>query len=389
MGVTGQKLYQRFTMTRQKLLRLLILAVVISVISLLHYTTTTDHSHVHDIYRRLYYIPVVFGGIWFGLGGGLSTALLVSVIYAPHVLFQWGRMPTEHPEQYLEILLYNVIGVITGALASREHSQRLRAEKAAERLADSYAKLREQADMIIEIEDQLRRADRLAALGELSAGMAHEIRNPLGSIRGTAEILRDAFAPDDKYAEFTVILMKEVDRLNQVLEDFLHFVRPEPVEKQKFLPAEALREVLQLAEVQARKAGVDIVTEIPELPQVQGNSGQLKQVFLNLILNAIQAMSAGGRLEVDARQCGNGVICRFTDNGPGIAAENLERIFNPFFTTKQEGSGLGLAIAHRIVDSVAGKLQVESRLGQGTTFTLRLAVADNLGAKHEKTSSGH
>ena len=117
MGVTGQKLYQRFTMTHQKLLRLLILAVVISVISLLHYTTTTDHSHVHDIYRRLYYIPVVFGGIWFGLGGGLSTALLVSVIYAPHVLFQWGRMPTEHPEQYLEILLYNVIGVITGALA--------------------------------------------------------------------------------------------------------------------------------------------------------------------------------------------------------------------------------------------------------------------------------
>lgn len=382
-------LAKRFNLTRQKLLRLMILALLIVAISALHYLTATDHAHIHDVYRRLYFIPVILGGIWFGLRGGFSTALLVSVVYAPHVLFQWGRIPGNHPEQYLEILLYNVIGVITGLLSSREHSQRLRAEKAAERLADSYAKLREQADMIIEIEDQLRRADRLAALGELSAGMAHEIRNPLGSIRGTAEILRDAFAPDDKYAEFTVILMKEVDRLNQVLEDFLHFVRPEPSEKQKFLPAEALRDVLQLAEVQARKTGVKVVTEIPELPQVHGDSGQLKQVFLNLTLNAVQAMSAGGCLDVQAEQCGNWVLCRFTDNGPGIADENLERIFNPFFTTKQEGSGLGLAIAHRIVDSVAGQLLVESRVGEGTTFTLKLRVAGNAGEDYEKTSAGH
>jgi signal transduction histidine kinase len=382
-------LAKRFNLTRQKLLRLTILGLLIAAISALHYMTATDHTHIHDVYRRLYFIPVILGGIWFGLRGGFSTALLVSVTYAPHVLFQWGRIPGNHPEQYLEILLYNVIGVITGLLSSREHSQRLRAEKAAERLADSYAKLREQADMIIEIEDQLRRADRLAALGELSAGMAHEIRNPLGSIRGTAEILRDAFAPDDKYAEFTIILMKEVDRLNQVLEDFLHFVRPEPSEKQKFLPATALRDVLQLAEVQARKAGVKVVTEIPELPQVQGDSGQLKQVFLNLILNAVQAMTAGGRLDVHAEQCDNWVICRFTDNGPGIADENIERIFNPFFTTKQEGSGLGLAIAHRIVDSVAGQLLVESRVGEGTTFTLKLRVAGNAGEEHEKTSAGH
>lgn len=373
------QLTKRFNLTRQKLLRLTILAVLIVAISALHYLTTTDHAHIHDIYRRLYFIPVILGGIWFGLRGGFGTALLVSVAYAPHVLFQWGRIPVNHPEQYLEVLLYNVVGVITGLLSSREHNQRLRAEKTAERLADSYAKLREQADMIIEIEDQLRRADRLTALGELSAGMAHEIRNPLGSIRGTAEILRDAFAPDDKYAEFTVILMKEVDRLNHVLEDFLRFVRPEPSEKQKFSPAEALREVLQLVEVQARKAGVQVVTEIPELPQVQGDGGQLKQVFLNLILNAVQAMTAGGRLRVDAEQCGPWVVCRFADNGPGIANENLERIFNPFFTTKQEGSGLGLAIAHRIVDSVAGQLLVESQAGEGTTFTLKLRVAGNAG----------
>ncbi len=369
--------------TRQTLLRLLILFLLIGGITALHYLTATDRAHAHDVFRRLYFIPVILGGIWFGLRGGFSTALFVSVVYAPHVVFQWGKIPGSHPEQYLEILLFNVIGVITGSLASKEHQQRLRAEESAARLAGSFAKLRSQADMILEIEDQLRRADRLTALGELSAGMAHEIRNPLGSIRGTAEILRDAFPPDHKYAEFTIILVKEVDRLNQVLEDFLRFVRPEPSEQVRFLPAVTLREVLQLGEVQARKANVNIVTEIQDLPETEGEAGQFKQVFLNLILNAVQAMTDGGQLHVIAEACDNWVTCRFIDNGPGIPKENLERIFNPFFTTKQEGTGLGLAITSRIVENAGGRIKVESEEGQGTTFTLKLRIATLAGEDNE------
>ncbi len=369
--------------TRQTLLRLLILFLLIGGITALHYLTATDRAHAHDVFRRLYSIPVILGGIWFGLRGGFITALIVSVVYAPHVVFQWGRIPGSHPEQYLEILLFNIIGVITGSLASKEHQQRLRAEESAARLAGSFAKLRSQADMILEIEDQLRRADRLTALGELSAGMAHEIRNPLGSIRGTAEILRDAFPPDHKYAEFTIILVKEVDRLNQVLEDFLRFVRPEPSEQVRFLPAETLREVLQLGEVQARKANVNIVTEIQDLPEAEGKAGQFKQVFLNLILNAVQAMTDGGQLHVIAEACDDWVTCRFIDNGPGIPKENLERIFNPFFTTKQEGTGLGLAITSRIVENAGGRIKVESEVGQGTTFTLKLRLATLAGEDNE------
>ncbi len=380
---------KRFTLSRQNVLRLLILLVLISSITSLHYLTTTDRAHIHDIYRRLYFIPVILGGIWFGLRGGFGSSLLVSVVYAPHVVFQWGSVPGVHPEQYLEILLFNIIGVITGSLSSREHQQRLRAEASAQRLAGSFAKLREQADMILEIEDQLRRADRLTALGELSAGMAHEIRNPLGSIRGTAEILRDAFEPDNKYAEFTAILMKEVDRLNQVLEDFLRFVRPEPSDLSRFLPAETLQEVLQLGEVQARKAKVNILAEIPELPETEGEAGQFKQVFLNLILNAVQAMSEGGQLHITAEVCDRWVICRFIDNGPGIPKENLERIFNPFFTTKQEGTGLGLAITSRIVENSGGRIKVESEPGQGTTFTLKLRVMTAAGDENEEENTGH
>ncbi|WP_020676614.1 two-component system sensor histidine kinase NtrB [Geopsychrobacter electrodiphilus] len=374
---------------RQTLLRLLLLLSMVVAITSLHYLTATARAEAHDVFRRLYYIPVILGGIWFGLRGGFGTALLVSVMYAPHVVFQWGRLPGGHPEQYLEILLFNIIGIITGSLASREHQQRLRAEESAARLAGSFAKLREQADLIIEIEDQLRRADRLTALGELSAGMAHEIRNPLGSIRGTAEILRDAFPPEHKYAEFTAILVKEVDRLNQVLEDFLRFVRPEPVDRVSFLPAETLRDVLHLTEVQARKARVNIVTEIPDLPETEGGASQFKQVFLNLILNAVQAMPNGGQLHVAAESDEKWVVCRFIDNGPGIPKENIERIFNPFFTTKQEGTGLGLAITSRIVENAGGRIKVESNPGQGTTFTLKLRLAAFAGEEHEKTDSYH
>jgi len=380
---------EKLSLTRQVLLRVVVLLVLVGCITVLHYITATDREHAHDVYRRLYFIPVILGGIWFGLRGGFGTALFVSVVYAPHVVFQWGKISGAHPEKYLEILLFNIIGIITGSLASREHQQRLRAEESAQRLAASFAKLREQADMILEIEEQLRRADRLSALGELSAGMAHDIRNPLGSIRGTAEILRDAFGPDDKYAEFTGILVKEVDRLNQVLEDFLRFVRPEPSEQARFRPDETLREVLQLSEVQIRKANVNVVAEISDLPEVDGAAGQFKQVFLNLILNAAQAMTSGGQLHIVAEVRENWVICRFEDNGPGIAKENLERIFNPFFTTKQEGTGLGLAITGRIIENVGGRIKVESEVGKGTTFTLKLRVAPNAGEINEEADSGH
>jgi len=256
---------------KRDMFRLLILVVMVAGITALHYLTATEHHANHGIYRRLYYVPVVLGGLWYCLRGGVGVALLVSVLYAPHVLFQWGHLPDIHIEQYLEILIYNTIGFLTGFLSARERAQRIKAEDSAEHLATSYAKLKAQADLILEIEDQLRRADRLTALGELSAGMAHEIRNPLGSIRGTAEILQDAFPPDDRYAEFTKILVSEVDRLNKVLEDFLNFARPDDSEQHDFQPDLVLHEVLQLIGRQADKKQIGIVWDEQSLPLAVGD----------------------------------------------------------------------------------------------------------------------
>ncbi len=356
-------------------LRLSIIAAFLLLVTALHYLTTTQMVNAHDIYRRLYYVPIVLGGVWFALRGGIVTAILASLLYMPHVLFHWQQNPTIALEQYLEIVLYNVIGCLTGFLAQRERQQKYRYQKAAETLEGSYLKLREQADQIIEIEEQLRRADRLSALGELSAGMAHEIRNPLGSIKGTAEILRDGVAADDPKLEFAEILIKEVDRLNGVLQDFLRFARPTPVEHGQFLFSEVVNDVLDLTRQQAIRNHVEIEVGLDDDIDIPGQGEQIKQVLLNLVLNALQAMPSGGVLKVSSINFEHKVHIQVSDNGPGIALEDRERIFNPFVTTRDSGTGLGLAITQRIVQGHEGHIVLCSIPGQGASFTICLPLS--------------
>jgi len=362
-------------MPRSSLVRILILVLLVLAVTSGHYLTSTGATHYHNVYRLLYYVPIVLGGFWFSLRGGMGTSIAVSVLYAPHVLFQWGHLHHMTGEKYLEILIYNLIGGITGVLAQREKSQLQRYRKTADRLEESYAELKSQADFILEMEEQLRRSDRLSALGELSAGMAHEIRNPLGSIRGTAEILRDAFPPEDRRYEFAQILVQETERLNQVVQEFLQFARPQPPRIRPFDVAAVLEEVLTLTERQIGRSAVEIRWDRAPLSRVSADPEQMKQAFLNLILNALQSMPEGGVLRIETKGEGEAVRIDFCDSGCGIEPEHLGKIFNPFFTTRHEGTGLGLAITHRILQGCGGEIKVSSTKGQGTCFTLKLPLA--------------
>jgi signal transduction histidine kinase len=364
-----------FALQKTFYLRLAIIASLLLLVTALHYLTTTEQAGAHDVYRRLYYVPIVLGGVWFALRGGITTSILASLLYVPHVLFHWQHHPSIAIEQYLEIVLYNVIGCLTGFLAQRERQQKLRYQKAAETLEGSYQKLREQADQIIEIEDQLRRADRLSALGELSAGMAHEIRNPLGSIRGTAEILRDGVAVDDPKLEFADILIREVDRLNKVLEDFLHFAKPAPVDQGRFSANQAVGDVLELTRQQAVRNRVEVQVSLDDDVDVPGQGEQIKQALLNLVLNALQAMPDGGTLRVSTRIIANEIHIEVSDNGPGVAPEDRDRIFNPFVTTRETGTGLGLAITQRIVQGHDGHIMLKDTSERGAIFVLCLPLS--------------
>ncbi|MBI5016193.1 MAG: sensor histidine kinase [Deltaproteobacteria bacterium] len=369
--------------------RALTLALLVCIVSLLHYGTRTTLPLWHDVYRRLYYLPVGLAAVWFGVRGGLWVSSAVAVLYVPHIFLGWHHASREVANQLMEIALYFVFSGLIGHFADQEKRFRGRWREAAEKLDRSYQELKSQADLILEIDAQLRRADRLSATGQLASALTHEIRNPLAAIRGTAEILQDAFPIGHPKAEFFDILVRETERLNRVVEDFLGLTRPRPEGDGAELVdlGELAQDTANLVATQVRKAGLSAQTDLPAGLLVRGSPVQLKQVLLNLLLNAIQATPTGHGLIIQARALsgtvqgpeyreveGRLIALTVEDEGPGISEELLPRIFEPFFTTKSEGTGLGLAISLRIAQAHGGTLTAENRPEGGARFTLTLPL---------------
>jgi len=231
------------------------------------------------------------------------------------------------------------------------------------------------------LELQLRRTDKLAALGTLAAGVAHEVKNPLHALTLNLHLLQaEIAAPKPSAAEIKGsfdILRSEMDRIQRIVDNFLRFSRPSIPEVQPLNLRALLERVLSLTAFEAADHGVTIETQFEAaLDPVSGDDGQLSQVFLNLVINALQAMPSGGTLVLATRRCGGWVEIAVRDGGEGIPREILPHVFDPYFTTRPRGVGLGLAIAHRIVEGHRGTIDVESEAGKGTTMIVRLPLAD-------------
>ncbi len=219
--------------------------------------------------------------------------------------------------------------------------------------------------------------DGFTSMGELTASMAHEIRNPLAAILTTAETLREDFDAQDERREYLERIISEINRVNLFLVKFLALARPQKPQLALASLPELLDHVLFLEKREIERCQVQIVREYEtRLPKILIDSHQMQQVFLNLILNAIQAMPQGGvlRLKIDSSRQGGGTQVEITDNGSGIAPRDLKEIFTPFFTTKPKGVGLGLSVSQQILKEHQGQLRVQSRLGEGTSFTLTLPM---------------
>lgn len=240
-----------------------------------------------------------------------------------------------------------------------------------------------------ELEEDLKRADRLVLMGTLAAGLAHEIRNPLGGIKGAAQLLRRSTEGDPSVREFTSIMIREVDRVNQLIEQLLDLSRPAQLTLGAVNIHEILEDVLLLEGQTAGAKEMHVKKWFdPSLPPIRGDRAQLTQVFLNLAKNAFQAMEGGGtltvttRLETDYHIREHGtepnrfIWVDLADEGRGIGEEDLPHIFSPFFTTKNNGTGLGLATCYRIVKEHGGTIRVESTAGTGSIFRVSLVVAD-------------
>jgi len=226
------------------------------------------------------------------------------------------------------------------------------------------------------LQDEIRRKEKLAAIGGLAAGVAHEIRNPLSSIKGIASYYKSKFEDGSEDKEMAVVMIEEVDRLSRVISELLEFARPTKLNRKLSDINEILKHSTRLVEQEAAAKKIDIQLNLTSDPvKADVDPDRLTQCFLNLFLNALQAMESGGRLTVSSSTGVNGNIAiDIKDNGSGISAEDLSKIFDPYFTTKPKGTGLGLAIAHKIIEAHRGQIKVRSTIGQGTVFSIILPL---------------
>ncbi len=338
------------------------------LISGLHHVTDPSHVHWHNVYQVLYYIPIVLGALLGGWRMGVGLGLLASISHVPYVLQGVRDSPDYAIEQMVEMPLLCLVGVLTGILSDRDRKQRRDLECTTHRLSEVYQELQRNFE-------QMKRAERLFAVGQLAAGLAHELRNPLWSVTGAVGILQRNAHLEPKHQECLEIIYKESQRLNRLLTDFLNFARPRSPKYQSIDIDALLNSVIQLAAHGMGRNAVQLRKETaPALPAVQGDAEMVKQMLLNLLINSIQAMPDGGEVVVSAGVQEQKLLIRVRDQGHGIQPEIRDRIFDPFFTTKENGTGLGLAVAHQIVEQHGGILTAEENADRGMTFSALLPL---------------
>ncbi|MDH4038709.1 MAG: ATP-binding protein [Candidatus Krumholzibacteria bacterium] len=339
--------------------RILLIAAITAATVSFHYGLLVPDSHggvLHAIHGRLCYIPIILAAVWYGVRGGLITALAITALTLPYARMRGITDPHTLLGEYTEMVFYVAIGLMTGVLIERQWRERRRSES---------------------LQRELARQEHLSSLGQMAAGLAHEIRNPLGAIQGAAEILADRAQAGTREEELFDVMRKESRRLGAVVDDFLGFARPRPLQLAPLDVAAALERAASQMELDASARAIAISRSVePRLPVLEADAGQLHQVLLNLLLNAVAATADGGRVALSAadaqrngRRC---VALRVRDAGPGIPADVLPRIFDPFFTTRESGTGLGLSISHGIIREHGGWIDVESHPGAGTTVSVIL-----------------
>ncbi len=339
---------------------LIILLVIL--ITFLHYTHESHLHELHGVYKLFFFLPIILGGFRGGKAGGLLVSLAVGVAFYPHAFISSCSSCGSTVDKIIEMALYLGVGLLTGTLSdhllhARNDLQHTLTEKSA-------------------MEAELMRSTRLAAVGQLSAGLAHEIRNPLASIQGSAEVLADDFDPQHPKGRMLTILMDEARRLNAVLTRFLEFARVEPGERESFdLQKEA-------------HAVADMIRHHPEFSSVVcnvraeahphraiGNREQIRQVLLNLALNGAMASGPEGKITFSLQNRANQCWCEVIDTGSGFTSEARQQFGTPFFSTKTQGTGLGLATSLKIVQDQSGTLEPGSSALGGGKVTLKLPLA--------------
>ena len=325
-------------------------AVTVLAISGLHYLTSFHSIILHEVFKRLYYVPIVVAAVTAGTRGGLAASALSTLLYLPHVTLQWHRWPVLEAEQYGEMFMFNVVAIVAGVLADRLHLERKRCQDVATELRDASAKVRAG-------NDERLRVDRLVTIGRVASGIAHEIRTPLAGLLGCLEILGAEFPRVHPKAEFVEIAKREIARLQCVVTEFLEFAHPAPPTVKVVDLSVVARAAARLARPALARRDVDLDVRAPETAlTVYADAEQIQRALLSILLACVPSLR-DGRVVLTIHQIGDlGQLTLEYEGKP--SPPTAWDVFEPF-PTAANGHGLALATARRLIENQHGTVRTE------------------------------
>lgn len=457
----------------KKIKDMIYISIMIIIITFFHYFSLSSEWGVHDFYRRLYYIPIILAAFKFRLRGGIITPIVISLLYAPHLFIYFGEIDIKILNQFLEIIMFSLIGITTGFLVGSDYRKQKLLQYQIEKLTDleNYTqnilnsitnvlisvdkelniksinkegkKLLEKTEkqfigksaseifiehnkiekvlqevmdrgnkkinietqlkvkngnildvnllayplkningdiegvvIILEniseikkLEKQIRRTEKLSAIGELASGVAHEIRNPMGIIKTISQTMHSE-TEDEDFKEGLSIINHEINRANDVIKELLNFAKPKINDKKNINLNKLINDIVLITKKYAKQHNVSIDYNLEKVKDILADEEKLKQAFINIIFNSIQAMPKGGELDISLVEEKSNFVIVFKDTGVGISKEKIEKIFEPFFTTKDKGTGLGLSITHSIIEEHNGYIEINSEINKGTEMKI-------------------
>lgn len=326
--------------------KLLLIAALITLISILHYSTPHAKGIEHLIYRELYLIPIVLAAFWFGMKGSLIFSIITAAIYLPLAFRSSNQITAYYVSNFTQVAIFIVFSVILGWI--RDRDLKLKAEQALH--------------------------SRMVAMGQAAASIAHDLKSPLMAVGGFVSQVRRKMDDQDPSAQKLDIAIAQAARMESMVKDMLAFAKPlQLIEKEVDLNG-LIMEVVEVSQA-AQQSSKRIRLRLDrELPKALIDANRMQQAILNLINNALEASPEGGSVEVTTTSQNKTIQIEIRDQGPGIPPDKQAQLFTPFVTTKQGGTGLGLSIAKKIIDAHEGELSLRASNSQGTTFVIEIPL---------------